>query len=340
MNALDTRVISNPADMALLAPDWWELWRRCPSATPFQSPAWLLPWWQAFAPGEPFVAIVRKAGQLVGLAPFYIETSARGRRLLPIGISVSDYLDVLIDPAVAESAGCALVTCMAAEGHTCNIWEFPELQPDSMTLRLPCPADCEDIEGLASACPVLMFDRTAHAFRDSVPARRRRKLRLALNRAARRGAVLIDRCQPASGPAMLEHLFRLHRARWASRGEPGVLDDPRVRRFHRQALPLLLEADLLRLYAVRIAGETAAIYYGFLHRERALAYLIGFDPAFAFESPGTILVGHAIEEAIREGAREFHFLRGQETYKYEWGEQDRANKYRMFRRIEHYARAS
>jgi hypothetical protein len=35
---------------------------------------------------------------------------------------------------------------------------------------------------------------------------------------------------------------------------------------------------------------------------------------------------------VREGAREFHFLRGGETYKYGWGAQDRWNTSRTIRR--------
>lgn len=56
---------------------------------------------------------------------------------------------------------------------------------------------------------------------------------------------------------------------------------------------------------------------------RAYGYLSGFDPAYAFESPGTILLDHAIREAAREGCSEFNFLRGQEPYKYAWRAKDR-----------------
>ena len=59
-------------------------------------------------------------------------------------------------------------------------------------------------------------------------------------------------------------------------------------------------------------------------------YLSGFDPGFAFESPGTILLAHMIEEAAREGRSEVHFLRGGEAYKYAWGGVDRMNAGRSF----------
>ena len=78
--------------------------------------------------------------------------------------------------------------------------------------------------------------------------------------------------------------------------------------------------DAQCLFAV--AGRTAGVYYGLLHRRRAYAYLGGFDPDFAHESPGVVLIGHAIAEAADEGAEQFDFLRGREDYKYRWGAED------------------
>jgi CelD/BcsL family acetyltransferase involved in cellulose biosynthesis len=111
-----------------------------------------------------------------------------------------------------------------------------------------------------------------------------------------------------------------------------VLADETVQAFQADAIGRLGEAGLLRLFLLRIGDATAGAYYGFHHGSRAFAYIGGFDPDFTFESPGTILMGHAIEEAVREGAREFHLLRGQEAYKYEWGAIDRWNQRRSFRR--------
>ncbi len=51
-------------------------------------------------------------------------------------------------------------------------------------------------------------------------------------------------------------------------------------------------------------------------------YLGGFDPDYAALSPGALLVGHAIEAAVREGAVAFDFLRGREAYKRRWGARD------------------
>jgi CelD/BcsL family acetyltransferase involved in cellulose biosynthesis len=317
---------------AALEPDWWGLWRRSPSATPFQSPAWLIPWWRHFHPGELFVVTVRNGEQLVGLAPFYIEDGPLGRRILPIGISLSDYLDVLVDPEVGEPAGQAIVAHVAGEKGRWDEWDFEELAPESTALVLPAPAGCEEQLIQQSCCPVLTFLEGEATFQASVPTRQRRNVRLARNRAARRGEILIEEANLETAPAFLDALFRLHGERWQSRGEAGVLAPDPVQNFQREAVPGLMQAGLLRLYLLCFGGEPAAAYYGFVHRHRAYAYLTGFSPDFPFESPGTVILAHAIEQAFQEGVREIDFLRGAETYKYAWGAIDRWNMRRSFRR--------
>jgi CelD/BcsL family acetyltransferase involved in cellulose biosynthesis len=336
--ALTSELIRDPAVFAALEPQWWALWRRSPSAAPFQSPAWLLPWWGAFAPGELNVLAVRQADRLVALAPYYIETRQCGPRALPIGISVTDYHDVLIDPACADAA-VALANLMTECGSW-DEWEFSELPPDAQALGLSIPIGCVEAIETASACPVLVFPQDLDGPQRAHPVRKRKGLRGARNRAARRGAVELMRAEGDTVLDVFNALVQLHHKRWASRGEVGVLADARVRQFHREAVPRLMQAGLLRLYALRIGDDIAAVYYGFFHRDRGYGYLTGFDPTYEFESPGVILLGHAIAEAHREGAREFHFLRGQEPYKYQWGAVDRWNRRRVFHRLNVYARAS
>ena len=69
-STLSVEVATDDEGLASLEEDWWDLWRRTPGATPFQSPAWLIPWWGRFHPGELFVIAVRCERRLVGLAPF------------------------------------------------------------------------------------------------------------------------------------------------------------------------------------------------------------------------------------------------------------------------------
>ena len=145
------------------------------------------------------------------------------------------------------------------------------------------------------------------------------------NRAEERGPLRFGRAGAEDFKDLFDAFLRLHGACWLSRGQPGVLASEAVRNFHREAAPALLALGVLRLYALRLGDRIVASYYGFLHRARAYAYLTGFDPGIPDQSLGTLVLGCAIEEAVREGARECHFLRGNEAYKYGWGPEDRWN---------------
>lgn len=340
MTGLATAVVRDTTALEQLAPEWWALWRRVPSATPFQSAAWLIPWWHAFAPGALFVITVRQAGRLVGLAPFYIEHGALSRRVLPIGIGISDYLDVLLHPECASEAAASIVGCLSTHGREWDEWELSDLPREALALSLLAPFGCWHDLQPSAPCPVLALPRSFDDLLSELSHHKRNNLQNARNRANRRGVVTYIQADSAIIASLFESLVRLHAARWAHRGEAGVLSDPRVLQFHREALPLLLAADLLRLTALRIGDRIAAIHYGLFHNERAYSYITGFDPDFSFESPGALLLAHVIETSIREGAAEFHFLRGQEKYKYEFGAIDRWNIRRVFRQNHVYVRAS
>ncbi|RWP52216.1 GNAT family N-acetyltransferase [Mesorhizobium sp.] len=314
---LRSEIIDDPAALEALAPRWWELWTHSRTATPFQCPAWLVPWWRTFAPGELATIAVWRGGDLVGLAPFYLEHIPSGPRLLPVGISLSDYLDVLCSPGI--EAAVAAVIADRALAINWSQWILPDLPAGAAGLTITHPAlEAGELVDHA-ACPVLPIAGD-DALAVCVPARRRRQLRRAHRAACRRGCVSLTPAQD-SPKAFFDHLIRLHGARWAGHGD-GVLADPAAEEFHRQALALLAAQGLVRCWLVAIDDAVVGAYYGFHHRHRAYAYLGGFDPAYAEESPGAILIGHAISEAAREGAREFDFLRGQETYKYGWGAVD------------------
>jgi len=317
-----TATVGSPAAVAALEPEWWDLWAAAPEATPFQSPAWLLPWWEAFRPGRLRVVTVRMAERLVALAPLYLAED----RLLPLGISLSDYVDLLVAPNQGDAVAEAFARHIGQEPGWTE-WVMPELRDQAAAWGLPLPPSCHEERHAGAGCAVLALDR------DAVPKLQRRKHRMALNRARRRGEIEFLRAHGGSLPHLLDEFLRLHRLRWNG----GVLADERVATFLRSAVPRLDAAGLLRLYAVRIGGVIAGAYLGFQHRDRVYAWLGGFDPGFAFESPGTLLIGHAIAEARREGAGVLDFLRGDEPYKFAWGCTPVANGCRVIRRSEVHA---
>ena len=326
--SLQTSMIGDGAALDALEAEWWDLWDACPAATPFRSPAWLLPWWDSFAPGPLRTVAVRREGRLVALAPLYLEPASR--RLLPLGIGISDDLDMLAVPGCGQEAGAAILDTLAGASDWDRV-SLEELAPDATALLWRAPEGWADTLTPQSQCPVLTWPAGTSGIENLIPPRKLRKLRMARNRTARRGGA-VESADAATAPAFLEALFRLHAARWESRGEVGVLADPLVQAHHRAALPKLVAHGLLYATLMRIESRVAGVCYGMRRGATLYAYLGGFDPNFAFESPGTVLMGDAVERMIREGAGRLDLLRGQEPYKYEWGALDRPHQCRTLRR--------
>ncbi len=311
MTVLRIELVCDDAALLGLEPEWMALWRRA-GATPFQHPAWLLPWWSQFGTGAPRVALLRADdGTLLGLLPLY-DLPCEGKSL-PIGAGLSDYCDALLDPtAPPDAASTLLAVALSGAALPCHVAELP---PDAALRHAAAPPGWRLEEHRGLPCPVLLPD--------CVPARQRRKLRMARYRAARIGGCEVI----ADDVSLFADLVRLNEQRWAA---GGVLADARVRAFHAAALPALSAAGLLWLRGLRFGARTVAVIYALRSDRRMFLYLSGFDPAHAFESPGTILLGAMIDEAVAEGIAELHFLRGAEAYKYAWGAVDRCNVTRVF----------
>lgn len=330
MSGLAIETIGDAAALACIADDWWRLWRRLPRATPFTTPAWQLAWWRAFAPGDLAAVAIRRRGLLVALATFWLEQGSDGCRLLPVAISASDDLDVLLDPEAGEDAGAALAEAMARIGGwtTCHL---TDLAPDAGALSMPVPRGCNaTTTASGQVCPAI--DLSAGSLAAVVPPLQRRKLRMARHRLDRHGCWRILVTGDLGTGHWVAEVERLHGLRWRSRGEAGVLADARMVALLDGALPGLAREAVLRCFALEVEGRIVGVYVGFLHGGRAAAWLGGLDPAFAALSPGTVLMGHAIEDALRHEARTFDLLRGAEPYKYRWGARDRHTMARSFSR--------
>jgi CelD/BcsL family acetyltransferase involved in cellulose biosynthesis len=95
--SLQSIVISDADALSSVENDWWDLWSRSPAATVFQSPAWLIPWWQIFEPGSLRMIAIHQGKRLVGLAPPFVRYKKGAPWLFPLGRGISDYTDILVD---------------------------------------------------------------------------------------------------------------------------------------------------------------------------------------------------------------------------------------------------
>jgi CelD/BcsL family acetyltransferase involved in cellulose biosynthesis len=314
MNArFETRILTVPAQLHGIAGEWIDLCEHCTEATPFQRPEWLLPWTDAFCPKNIFAVEVRREKTLVGLAPLLVYPRDQEQVLAFMGGGVSDYLDLLATPGCEDEILAATLDAVNTIGGWTTL-DLTDLPANSVlhrtTLRtLSTPHDY---------CSALKLPSTKNELLQLFSKRQRANLRNAQSRLERAGGGQFELATAETFAEFLEDLFRLHASRWSQEGQPGVLADEQVKAFHRESAPKLTAKGILRLYRLRLKERTIAVLYALLSRSTVFCYLQGFDPEFAFVSPGTQLMFFAMEDAVQLGMRKFDFLRGEEAYKSHW----------------------
>jgi CelD/BcsL family acetyltransferase involved in cellulose biosynthesis len=308
------RVLRSADEFRHVASDWKQLFLRCPDATPFQHPAWLLCWIDAFAPRDLVGIEVRECGRLVGFAPLLIYPRDEQRILAFAGGGVSDYLGLLAEPG-RESQVIDDVLCAV---DNVSRWDVLDLTDISGRSAIPRHEALMQHSQQHDVCFVLSLPETHDELMHTFSKRQRANLRNARSRTVSEGGAKVERAQADTLQEFLDDLFRLHARRWNEAGETGVLSDERVQEFHRAVAPALLPAGILRLCRMRVNDRSIAAIYALFHRDTVFCYLQGYDPEFAHLSPGNQLMFAVIEDAVRLGMRRFDFLRGAEAYKLHW----------------------
>ncbi len=327
---LQIATVRTTAALEALVPEWTQLWHRAPLATPFGHPAWLVPWWRHFAQPDLRVITLRhpRHGALLGLIPLYLyrDPISGQRQLLLVGAGTSDYLDAVVSPECpAGDLAAALETVLAADlgdatAHaTWDVAFLTQLPPESYLVRAIEQLRSVSVERFpgepTSRCPALPIS--------ALPPKVRKDVLFCRNAAIAHGKLDLVAATTETIPSAFDHLVETHTARWHEKGEAGVLADPAVLAWHREALPLLHAAGLLRLMTLRLGADPLATMYSLIdppsRPERTqYLYLMGFDLTRDALQPGRLLTAYTVEHAAKEGVHAIDMLRGDEPYKRFW----------------------
>lgn len=321
---LQVRPLSAVSEMADIADPWNALAR----GVPMHGYDWLAGWLASYSgeASDPLVLSVWRDEQLIGLAPWRLERSARSGqviRWLGDGEVCTDHPTILAAEEDRLEVGDQLADWLVDEQIS---WDLVDLDhADASDLAIEAFFEAMD----ARDCPVQSVQDDA-CWAIDLPcdwedylARQSKSHRKQLRRAERR-VLDSDNCRwrPVRTAAELEEawpiLVDLHQRRRQSLGEPGCFASERFTEFHYTLARRLLEKDQLRISWIELRGKPAAIEYHFAGPDAVYAYQGGVEPELLDEEPGRLSIIATLKDAIAEGRKTFDFLRGDEPYKAHW----------------------
>ncbi|MEJ8637091.1 MULTISPECIES: GNAT family N-acetyltransferase [Streptomyces] len=314
---LAVTLVRDQRDFARLRPEWDELQRRCSTATPFQSHAWLESWWLSYGTdGRLRIVLVRLDGRLIAAAPLMLVHRPMPL-LVSLGGGISDYGDILVDD---EHADCAIEALERGLQHAARhaVIDLREVRPGAAAERLYESWTGPRRQLTDSVClelPAEPMDELVKRMPSSRAQRVRAKLR-------KIDALRIEGYTVAEHevPMAMEHLLRLHELQWRGRGVTVEHLRPRFAEHLVRATRRLVRDGNAALTEYRLDGEVVASNVALMSDGLTGGYLYGAHPALREKKidVATMLLRHDVNLAAATGRSVVSLLRGKESYKNHW----------------------
>jgi len=326
--------IERAEEIGRIRDEWTAVLEASPSRCLFLTWEWMSTWWRHLAGNRRLrLLLVRSGGEPVALAPLAIRPPNLARlaplpalELLGMGSVGSDYLDLIIKRGHKGQAIQALAHALDRSRLMLDLGQLGRTDSLAADLALELRRRQWRVrDRLSHVCPwIKLTGRSWEAYLASLGKAHASNFRYQ----ARRLAQTLDmrfqlvRTEEERRDA-LPVLIALHRMRWQDRGGSNAFHEAGLEAFHDDFSRLALQQGWLRLFVLRLKGVPAAALYGFRYGRTFYFYQSGFDPHFAKYSLGAVTVGLTIKQAIEEGADEYDFLHGDETYKSHWAAERR-----------------
>ncbi|MCY4008188.1 MAG: GNAT family N-acetyltransferase [Anaerolineaceae bacterium] len=326
MSMLQARIHREPSIFQSLQKEWNPLVFRSSANRIFSTWEWNWHWWRAYSPGELAIITVRDpGGQLLGIAPWFIEEEEGHRLVATIGCDeVSDYLDLIIAHGAEEPVLAAITSCIIDEGIDADCFYFCNMPADSPARHLwPAILDSAGFSTQIEPqeiCPRIQLPGRWEDYLQQISKKQRHELRRKLRRFAaipeETAWFSVTRAEQLS--QALPQFFQL-----MSKSDPAkaaFITEPANQDFFEAISHSAAENNWLQLSFLTIRGECCAAYFNFCYENELLVYNSGLSAGrYAVHSPGIVLLAYMIQDAIEKGMSLIDFLRGDETYKFRMG---------------------
>jgi CelD/BcsL family acetyltransferase involved in cellulose biosynthesis len=329
--ALTITTASDEIAFDALRDEWDEL--LCDSAQHgyFLRYTWNRQWWAHLAPPRARLHIIvcrDEDGRLVGLAPLYLRRFSYfgvGLRELcflgtGIGLRTSEHLDLIVRRGWEGAVAKAITDHLTRQ----TVWDRMSLvhipARSTMLPRVSALLGKKVTTAVVDRAPFIDTSGSWEAYRKGFGRSMRRNLEYHTRRLFAR-----HQCQfqlvksPAQLASAIEALIRLHQARWRAKGEPGSFAQPGFDDFLRSVTDDDLANGRLRLWHLRVDGVIEAALVGFLDNGVLHYFQSGFNPSFARENLGTVMLTLSLRSCFEDpDIKVFDFMGGAVQYKDLW----------------------
>jgi CelD/BcsL family acetyltransferase involved in cellulose biosynthesis len=307
--------------------EWRSLYAKS-QCGPFLSWEWMATWFEHFCTGgTPFILKVVRENKVIAILPMVRDTASflgvKTRRLFLAGDGAggADHLDIICRPEDREDSFTAVFKFFSGI-HCFDVIRLSNLASDSPAVHLDAGYDGCHVD-VATTCPQLDLSGSWESILAGTKRATnfKRRLKQVENMA---GFEYRSLTRPEEIRPAFERFLDLHQRRWESAGGSELSGHPRLVEFQRAVVRRMSEAGLVRFEELWLEGECRSSIYGLDNGLNFYYYSSGYDLNYANRSVGRVLLGLSVKNAVERGILLYDFLRGDESYKFDWANRSQA----------------
>jgi CelD/BcsL family acetyltransferase involved in cellulose biosynthesis len=305
-----------------LQAEWIGLLATCREQIPFVTPAWQQVWLRHFQSDRSLHAFsIRDGERLVGVIPLLYD--GNGGEFVG-HYSICDYLDGCVTPGFERSVMESVLRRTASDRITSL--DLRGLREDSPLLEAIIAVAQSSGYGVQkeheAVSPKLDLPGSWDEYLSRLSKKDRHEMRRKMRRLESAGKIelrIVTTAQDAD--PLLVTLFRLMRA--SNHHKEEFLDRPGMQEFFRDMVATMANAGMLRFHVLELDGVCVAMVLNLDVGGVLYMYNSGYDPEYSHYAVGLMSKALLIRDAIENGRTCVDFMRGDESYKYDLGGQDR-----------------
>ncbi|GEM_PF-1209660 len=319
-----------------LKDEWNNLLAKSELISVFLTWEWLYYWWIHFkADKELFILLIKdkESGKLLGIAPFCIQKKelfnvTLVKKIMFLGTEkvASDFLDFIIYPESNEKVLETIYKYLDDMKHTWDIVEVGDIDKNASSIKIIRKLANKKYLTLikkSQICPYVKLPQSHALLLESLSSKMRSNLKRSTKQIGTRIAADFSTCtQKEQVKENIEKVVTLHNTRFkekhGNKKVKSAFSGDVITNFHYEVAESFFANNWLKFYSLTLDNKIAASLYGFLYKNRLFYYQSGINPEWRNFGIGNVLYSYCLENCINSGLTEFHFLRGNENYKFRW----------------------
>ena len=324
---LKIHIVKNITDPFLKSE--WERLARASDVFPQSTYHWCATWWKYLSGKRKLyvVMVLGENGKALGIAPLCVERHFGIPVLRSFPINFSDFYTFLVQPGNSAEA---VYETLLKHINSRKDWYWVRIekvsQADQFSIKL---AQNGYLQRKMTACVLIDFSGLDwHSYLLRLKAKRRWNINKQLKE-IRNGydaklemVTTYDDFMP-----FLDEMILVHAKRWK---EDNLSKSPKVSACWREAIEGQFLKGSMIYCRLALNGKVAAYHLGFMHRNIFYDWHISFEPEFARNQVGVMILGFMIPQFMERKIEKINYMAGEYDWKLAWSPDRRTEANYMF----------